>query len=711
MKEMAKSLSGKFVPMLPGLLDKLTTLRRFTEYAYTDISPGFFEKAKHRFAHVAHCMRFQKLDLEFDPCSQGFVEGSYDVIVAGNVLHATTDLIQTLRFVKKLLRRGGKLIMGETTNLDNVRDGLVFGLLPGWWLREEQWWSSSEEHRDQGPLLTEQQWGRVLLKAGFSGIDMVFRDHEQQPHHRVSILVSSVGEEPSADPFFLREASVILIDNSADSQKALAKNLQKDIANQTGSVALPEILDLATALKQGFQNTGVISLLELEGSVLGTIVQSEFEMIKDMCLKSRFVLWLSGDASPGAGDPEADIAIGFGRTVCSERGDQNFVNLSVECASKRLHRCRDAISRVLRQSHPFTDQAHESEYSEKDGVLQIPRVVPMAYLNDLIVARTRQPEDQTYTIQDEKPGMRFRLSIETPGLLDTLYYSEQLGHSDELQQGEVEIEVRATSLNFKDVMIALGQIPGNGFGFDGSGVVSRICAGSDFSVGDRVMYCSSTGGGFGTFVRCPELQTEKILATMSFNVAAAIPAVYSTVVYSLDYIARLQEGETVLIHAGAGGVGQAAIQLAQVRGANILVTVGSESKRQLLKDTYGLSDGQIFYSRDNTFVEDILEATNRRGVDVVLNSLGGELLQQTWNCIAPFGRFVDIGKADIIANNMLPMGPFDRNVTFSAVDLVVVHEQAKPLMKKIMRDVLQLFSRYPQLHEPKPLHVYAPSKI
>jgi SAM-dependent methyltransferase len=134
----------------------LITRYRFAEYAYTDISPGFFEKAKERFSNVASHMRFQKLNLEFDPCSQGFSEGSYDVIVAGNVLHATTDLIQTLKYVKKLLRPGGKLIMGETTNLDNVRDGLVFGLLPGWWLRKQQWWSSSEEYQDQGPLLTEE---------------------------------------------------------------------------------------------------------------------------------------------------------------------------------------------------------------------------------------------------------------------------------------------------------------------------------------------------------------------------------------------------------------------------------------------------------------------------------------------------------------------------------------------------------------------------
>ncbi|KAF2843914.1 KR-domain-containing protein [Plenodomus tracheiphilus IPT5] len=656
-----------------------TILRhRFAEYAYTDISPGFFEKAKARFANVASHMLFQKLDLESDPCSQGFAEASYDVIVAGNVLHATTNLIQTLQYVKKLLRPGGKLIMGETTNLDNVRDGLVFGLLPGWWLRKEQWWSTSEEYQDQGPLLTEEQWARVLPAAGFSGLDMVFRDHQQQPHHRVSILVSSAAEEP---------------------------------VKQLDPGALSEIINFNTASNANFQGTTVISLLELDGSILNKIEELDFGIVKQLCLDSQLVLWLNGDASPGAGDPQADIAIGFGRTVCSERGDQNLINLSMERPTQRLHQCVDATLRILQSVSSSLDLVHESEYSEKDGVVLIPRVVPMPYLNDLIIARSRQPDDQTYVIENNGIKPRFNLTIETPGLLDTLYYAEQLDHQNELKEGEVEIEVRATSLNFKDVMIALGQIPGKGFGFDGSGVVSRTRPGSSFSAGDRVIYCSSSGGGFGTFVHCSELQTEKIPSSMPFDVAAAIPAVYSTAVYSIDYIARLRKGDSILIHAGAGGVGQAAIQLAKIRGAKIFVTVGSESKRQLLKDLYGLPDSQIFYSRDNTFVEDVRNATDGRGVDVVLNSLGGELLQQTWDCIAPFGRFVDIGKADIIANNMLPMEPFDRNVTFSAVDLVVVHEQAKPLMKKIMLDVLRLFKEHPLLHEPKPLHVFAPSKI
>jgi len=93
-----------------------------------------------------------------------------------------------------------------------------------------------------------------------------------------------------------------------------------------------------------------------------------------------------------------------------------------------------------------------------------------------------------------------------------------------------------------------------------------------------------------------------------------------------------------LIHAAAGGVGQMAIQIAQMVGAQVIATVGSPAKRQLLKDSFGLQDDQIFSSRDESFVEGVNKMTGGRGVDVALNSLAGPLLQATWNCMAAFGR-------------------------------------------------------------------------
>ncbi|KAK1474820.1 KR domain-containing protein [Colletotrichum cuscutae] len=698
------SSTGRILPYLAaqGVEGGPPEAVRFGEYCYTDISAGLFEKARERFSYAASHMTFKKLDLEKHPNVQGFAEGTYDVVVAGNVLHATSDLIQTLRYVRGLLRPGGVLVLGETVNLDNVRDGLIFGLLPGWWLREGQWWSTNKEYQDQGPLLTEEQWTTVLKEAGFPGIQMAFRDHEQKPHHRVSIIITTRPEN-----------------ESLLSQSSRVESPYRIIMNPTSAIQTSVAESLRSHLVSGSQpgeSPALPPLLELDASVLSSVAAKEFEAIKKISLDTRFTLWLTYGGAPKATNPAAEVAIGFGRSVCSERGDQGFVTLNLSYRPETptaVTSAVDSIVRVVERLHnvscPGTD--NESEFSIDNGLICIPRLMPTPHMDQALSIKQSGDRLKSFTFNRDGPKPHISITIETPGLLDTIFYAENAEADKELQAGDIEIEVKATSMNFKDVMIALGQIPGRSFGFDGAGVVSRVSRESNLCPGDSVLFCSSTGGGFGTFVRCPELQTEKLPTGVSFQVAAAIPAVWSTVVYSLDHTARLSRGETVLIHAAAGGVGQAAVQLAQLRCAKVFATVGSQTKRELVKQLFGLSDDQIFNSRDETFAQDVLHATEGRGVDVVLNSLGGELLRQSWECIAPFGRFIDIGKADIIANNTLPMGEFNRNVTFSAVDLVVVHEEAKPLMKKILQDVTRLFEENPHLHEPKPLHVFSPSKL
>lgn len=426
---------------------------------------------------------------------------------------------------------------------------------------------------------------------------------------------------------------------------------------------------------------------------------------------SRRMIWVTSGGGPQARRPEADISLGWARTICTERGDQGVIVVSLEAPENTGH-SSSLITSVLRRATEDDDQSwSESELAEVGGVLQIPRVAPNGRLNDVITSRTHTPKMQTCAIGPEVEN-HISLSIKNPGLLDTLYFKEVAGAGASLTDGEVEIQVMASSMNFKDVMIALGQIPSHGFGYDGAGIITRTGPNCKYSKpGDRVMFVSMTGA-FSTFVRVSELLTQAMLDGMSFTVAASIPVIYSTVVFSLDYIARIRPGESILIHSAAGGVGQAAIMVAKKRGVkSIYVTVSSETKRKLLVDM-GIPPDNIFYSRDTSFVDDIMHATGGRGVDVVLNSLGGELLQQSWKCIKTFGRFVEIGKADILQKTGLTMEPFERNATFSAVDMYVVVENAQETMKKVMTDVMDLWSQYPdEVHEPRPLHVYPAAKF
>ncbi|KAG6365680.1 hypothetical protein INS49_007291 [Diaporthe citri] len=669
---------------------------RIAEYMYTDISPGFFEKAQERFADYA----------SEDPIPQGFEEGSYDVVIAGNVLHATSDLAQSLRSVRRLLKPGGKFIMVEITNPQSARENFIFGLLSGWWLRALSG-SSDWVYPNQGPLLTDGQWNEALKEAGFSGTDLQLKDHDKLPYHRLSTLVATAVKPVSVGEEGPRRTTHIIKKDGSELQTKLAEAIKNQLTDHSATV---------TNLSQmnGVDLTGVntISVLEANDSILHDPSEDQMSAIKHCAMHSRRMIWVTSGGGPQARRPEADISLGFARTVCTERGDQGVIVMSLESPEDASHSASLITAVLQRAAEDEEGLWSESELAEVDGVLQIPRVAPNGRLNDVITSRTQTPKMQTCAIGPEVQ-QHISLSIKNPGLLDTLYFKEVAGAGAALGDGEVEIQVMASSMNFKDVMIALGQIPSHGFGYDGAGIITRTGPNCRYTKpGDRVMFVSMTGA-FSTFVRVSEQLTQSMLDGMSYTIAASIPVIYSTVVFSLDHIARIRPGESILIHSAAGGVGQVAIMVAKKRGVeDIYVTVSSETKRKLLVDMYGIRPENIFYSRDTSFVDDVMDATGGRGVDVVLNSLGGELLQQSWRCIKTFGRFVEIGKADILQKTGLTMEPFERNATFSAVDMYVVVENAQETMKQVMTDVMDLWSKYPdEVHEPRPLHVYPAAKF
>ncbi len=191
---------------------------------------------------------------------------------------------------------------------------------------------------------------------------------------------------------------------------------------------------------------------------------------------------------------------------------------------------------------------------------------------------------------------------------------------------------------------------------------------------------------------------------------ASVPIVYCTAQYCLSNIARLEPGETILIHAAAGGVGQAAIMLAQATKATVLATVGSIEKKALLMETYGIPEGCIFYSRDTSFTQGVMDATAGKGVDVALNSLAGEQLRATWECMAPFGRFVEIGKRDITNNQNLEMSRFERNVSFTAVDLTDLAHHRQNVLQQSLVDVMNLF-REKTIRPVSPIHEFGVSDV
>ncbi|MFF7452585.1 SDR family NAD(P)-dependent oxidoreductase [Kitasatospora sp. NPDC008115] len=241
----------------------------------------------------------------------------------------------------------------------------------------------------------------------------------------------------------------------------------------------------------------------------------------------------------------------------------------------------------------------------------------------------------------------WRMELNGEGTLDHLTLAAlSTGDDVPLAPGEVRLAVRASGMNFRDALIALGMYPGEGahLGSEAAGVVLQVGPGVDeFVPGDRVM-------GLVPHSMASEAVTDhrmlvRVPAGWSFVEAAAVPVVFLTAYYGLADLARLAAGEKVLVHAAAGGVGMAAVQLARHWGAEVFATA-SQGKWAALREM-GLDDAHIASSRTLDFEELFLTATGGRGVDVVLNSLAREFVDASLRVLPEGGRFVDMGKTDV----------------------------------------------------------------
>ena len=226
--------------------------------------------------------------------------------------------------------------------------------------------------------------------------------------------------------------------------------------------------------------------------------------------------------------------------------------------------------------------------------------------------------------------------------------------------------------------------------------------------GDRVVM--SAAATFKTFSRGKAQHVFKIRDEMTFIEAASIPSQFGTAWQAVHELARLREGETILIHAGAGGTGQATIQVSQYCGAEVFATVGSEAKKQVLMGEYGIPEDHIFYSRDTSFSGNVMRATGNKGVDVVLNSLAGDGLVASWECIASYGRFIEIGKKDILSNSNLPMYPFRKNASFNCYDGFSWQLERPAKAREGFQIIFDHFVRG-NFRTVRPLHAYSISKV
>jgi polyketide synthase 12 len=376
---------------------------------------------------------------------------------------------------------------------------------------------------------------------------------------------------------------------------------------------------------------------------------------------TRLVLLTRGavrvDALDGTG-PDLDTAAAWGllRSAASENPG-HFVLLDVDDSP-----VTPALLNAVRTGD-------ETQYALRGGKLLCPRL-----------HRRDDASSEPAPLNPPVGTASWRLAISRTGTPDALHLIDA-GPPAAPGPGEVRVAVRAAGVNFRDVMLSLGTYPGDGYlGSEGAGVVEAVGPGvKRLAPGDRVF--GLLPGAFATTVVTDHRNLARIPAGWEFARAAAVPVAFLTAYYALVDLADVRQGDNVLVHSAAGGVGTAAVQLAAHLGARVHATAGpgkADTVRAL-----GVDPDLISSSRGTAFAEEVRERTGGRGADVVIGALSGEALDASLAVCAPGGRYIEMGKTDVRDSATLPPG-----ITYRAFDLA---EAGPGRIGEMLADVMALF--------------------
>jgi len=685
--EIGAGTGGLSAQVLPALA------RGLHSYTFTDVSAAFFSGAHQKLANFAE-VETRIFDIEKSATEQGFELGSFDFIIGTNVLHAVADIRAALHNLYGLLAPGGSLVFMDVAT-PQLWTETVFGLTNGWWR------FSDRDLRPVHPLLGRSQWEAVLRETGFketSSLPGLMGPHGEG---QIAILARKAWQAPAASQLTVEvppEKSFLIFADPEGIGSSLAERLRaagircRSAFRGTAFVASePDTFTLRAEAPEDWRQLfaacagegapeRIIYLWNLDARIdddaaIGTdallhLVQSldsAWPMTKlriDLVTRGAEAVGRDGSPTVVAQAP----AIGLMRVILNEY--PNYACRGIDLPPTPSAADADLLRMELLRAESEREVAFRGE---------------ARYVQRLERGHPRR--ERTFD-----PAVPLRLESRERGQLDTLRFAPFAQPS--CGPSEVIIDVKAAGVNFRDVLKALALYPGEApdariFGDEVGGIVTAV--GSDVThvrPGDRVFGLAVFGLATQTIARASDVR--RIPNDLSFEEAATIPVVFMTSWHALKNVARLRKGETVLIHAGAGGVGMAAVQIAHHLGAEVIASAGSPAKRTLLQ-TLGVK--HVTDSRRGDFSEAVMELTDRRGVDVVLNALAGEAIPMGLACLAEFGRFVEIGKRDIYQNSRIPLRPLRRNASFHVVAMDAVFAANESLTREILGEISDLIEQ------------------
>lgn len=652
------SATNEILPALKGD----SAWRQYSEYRFTDTTPSFLADGEERFSKYGG-MTFGTFDMEKSGESQGYQQ-DWDVVVASNVIHATSDIQNTLIGVRNVLKPGGKMILLELTQ-SQLSAGLVLGTFSDFWKADHD----PNFPRYDGPFLSKSLWQTVLPVSGFSGLDFYLDDYAGS-NVSATVICATAAEPSVSIPRRItspEQGGITMVYRSAPA--SFMQPLADHIAKTSGVPV--EMMPLAEI--ENARHLRFIFLLETGNPFFLDVKPQEWKVFQSALNRSTSALWLtSGDLMEGK-EPLHAMVSGLAKGMKIENSSLRFSILDIDRVPDTSDtELFDLVSQLESRVADTTRIHDDSEFRYKDGILYISRLTSDDVLCETSKAKTSPDQALKQVPLKELKSTPLQLAIEKPGVLSTVFFKPDPEFSKPLSTDEVEIEVKYAGVNNKDIAVLTGRHHSDSMSDECSGIITQVGSEvKDLRVGDLV-YCQSFSK-FGNFVRDKAAFCQKLEEGDTLEGTATLPIAFSTAIYGLVDLGQLAKGETVLIQSATGAVGLAACQIAHMIGAEIFATVGTEEKKSaLLAMGFGIQEDHILHSRDRFSAKKLLEQTGGKGIDVILCSARGELMHEYWRCIATCGRFVEIGRTEVLDNGNLSLDVFRRNATFASFDLEVM---------------------------------------
>ncbi|CAL8085370.1 unnamed protein product [Orchesella dallaii] len=658
-------------------------------YYFTDISFSFLKKAETLFAKYDGKISYSTLNVEKDPLEQGFPPSYFDVVVGLDVLHATEDLRKTLGFIQRILKTGGKIIIGETNCV--VKEGdVVFGIVSGYWRFKDY------DLRPTHCTISAAKWAALLRDVGFSGPSSQILSANN--NHCVVVATLSQRDPdvgPSNEILELGIKNWLLLHDfqEDDTNFKLVSGIGRRMA-ELGRHVHPHFVHQLTELSSSSSGTssflkeitshteGILCLIQGEDSlaenncraILEPLLVTSKHLLGKRKTDSSIVpkvfvvtlgLWSGGEEGVAVWSPSSSTLWGFMRCVRVEM--PWLVTKLVDLDHPSDLNEGKALNCLFQELWLGDD---ETEVVYRQGGRNGRRLKKIPVPSNNLLPPIPTPE-----------GGNYRVELPQSNLLSDVSYVSKL--IEDVGENEVVVEVRAAALNFRDIFSIMKPSERfrdmNTIGIDFSGVVTNVGRKvTGLNIGTPVFGIALKDSTITGYIQVPAQLLAVVPPTISFREAASIPVAFLTAWYCLVNVAKASPDQIILIHAASGGVGLIAIQIAKLLGLRIVATAGNLKKRNYLSQ---LGIQHVFNSRTLEYGERIKEITNGKGVDIVLNCLTGPGFKETTLEICKVGgHFVEMSKLEIWKEGEVAERKPGVNYTIvdlPAVDPVIIFDMLK----------------------------------